>query len=233
MAVSRKPSLADIQNPEQLDSQADESGVSAETEPEDISPVDAAMVQDRFDQYASMSPEPVEVDPEPVKKLVQAPDKIKKETPKAGPPSLDEWQAFIGRFVVRTLTDAYLSYALRDIEAELTPRERDMISLSKEDISELSAPLATLANKNRLARKHGRSIIAAADSYESVIAMAMWMRRVNKIAKKYRPSKPKANRVIRGEYQEGMNNGSHGPYEGEGPEFQPPGFGVFNPGSGG
>ncbi|HEY6020721.1 MAG TPA: hypothetical protein VIY48_12745 [Candidatus Paceibacterota bacterium] len=211
--------------------------MSVETEVVDVSPVDAALIQDEFDRLSDLTPEPA---PEPedvkakAKSLVEAPEKMRKETPKSGPPSIDEWQAFIGRFVIRTITDAYLSLALRDIEDELSPRELEMIRLTKEDLKDLSAPLATLANKSTRARKHGRAIIAAADSYESVIAMAMWMRRVNKIAKKHRKAKvPRSNRVVQGQVQEENANGYSGSNDGQGPEFNAPGFGVFNPGSGG
>lgn len=193
--------------------------VDVENEPEEISPVDGALIQDRFDDLGfdptSLVPTPVEVKP-----LIEAPEKLKKESPKAGVPSLDEWQDFIGRFFLRTVTDGYLSLALRDIEDDLTPREREMIQLTKEDLKEMSAPLASLAAKSKLGKKHGRNLIAAADSYESIIALVIWMRRVNKIAKKYRkaraPRQPQT--VIQTQPMEGPSNGNPGTYEGQGPE---------------
>lgn len=191
-------------------------GVDVEAEPVDVSVVDAALMQDKFDDLGYDPTTPSVIAPEP-KPLVEAPDKLKKENAKTGVPSLDEWQNFIGRFVLRTITDGYLSLALRDIEDDLTPREREMISLSKEDLKELSAPLASFAAKSKLGRKHGRTLISAADSYESVIALVLWMRRVNKISKKYRkmrqPAQPQT--VIQGQPMEGYN-GYSGQDEGQG-----------------
>lgn len=206
--------------------------MGAEAEPIDVSVVDAALIQDKFDDLGY---DPIKAPMAEPKPLIEKPDKLKKETPKIGVPSLDEWQDFIGRFFLRTVTDGYLSLVLRDVEEDLTPREREMIQLSKEDLKELSAPLAAFAAKSRLGKKHGRSLISAADSYESVIALVLWMRRVNKIAKKYRkmrqPAQPQT--VIQAEPM-GEYSGNSGPYEGPGqgydgtfgaaPRFTPGGY---------
>lgn len=198
---------------------AAESVADVEAEPEDISSVDGALIQDRFDDLG-FDPTSVVPSAVPSKPLIEAPEKLRKEAPKAGVPSLDEWQDFIGRFFLRTVTDGYLSLALRDIEEDLTPREREMIQLTKEDLKEMSAPLASLAAKSKLGKRHGRNLIAAADSYESVIALVIWMRRVNKIAKKYRkaraPRQPQT--VIQTQPMEGQPDGNPGTYAGQGPE---------------
>lgn len=112
------------------------------------------------------------------------------------PPSLDEWQDFIGRIVIRTLTDGYVTLMLRDYMEEMTPRELELINLSKEECHDIAAPFATLSTKSKFMRKHGRTIVAAADSYEAVIVLAMWMRRVNRISKKYRRAQAPAHSEV-------------------------------------
>lgn len=164
-------------------------------------------------------------------RIVENPDRASKPEAKAGPPSLDEWQDFIGRFAIRGITEAYLSFALSDIEDQLSPRERDQIRLTKEDLKEMAAPMASLAHKSKFARRKGRSIIAAADSMESVIAMVIWMRRVNKIAKKYRQPN-QSGTPVQGYVVEGPENGNSGSNGQQGPGTGS-GWGVFNPGSGG
>lgn len=197
------------------DDSGDAFAVDVEAEPVDVDQVNGALIQDRFDDLGYDPTTPSVVQPSESKPLIEAPDKLKKENPKSGVPSLDEWQDFIGRFFLRTITDGYLSLVLRDIEDDLTPREREMIALSKEDLKELSAPLASFAAKSKIGKKHGRNLISAADSYESVIALVLWMRRVNKIAKKYRKAKApqRPATVIQGEAQ---HNGNPGSYEGPG-----------------
>jgi hypothetical protein len=87
------------------------------------------------------------------------------------------------------ITEGYLQVVLFKYvdESELTEREQALIRLTKEDLRDMAAPMASFANKNKYARKHGRTIIAAAESYESVVDLMIWMRRVNKIAKAHRP----------------------------------------------
>lgn len=173
----------------------------------------------------------IRVEPVPPKKIVETPDKtVKKDTPKTGIPSVDEWQDFIGRIVLRTITDAFLSMVLRDIESELTPRERASIELTKDDLREMSAPMASLAHKSSFGRKKGRAIIAASDSIEAVLALFMWMRRVRKLTKKYRPT-PTTPVVVPG-YAEENNYGNAGQNARQGQDRSFPHTGVFNPGTG-
>lgn len=202
-----------------------ESGVTVET---DIPPVDAAMLQDRFDLYSAMKPEPV---PDESPKMVEAPEKVRKTEPATGIPSLSEWQDFIGRIVLRTLTDAFLSFALRDIEDDLTERERDMIRLTKEDLVEMSAPLASMAHKSKFGRKRGRQLIAASDSSEAVIALVIWMRRVNKISRRHRKTRPTTIRTMPIQTTENYSEPDRA-NDGQGTYTGPTGFGVFNPGTG-
>jgi len=111
---------------------------------------------------------------------------------KSSPPTAMEWQDFIGGTVLRLLTEGYLQLVLfRDIdESDLTERERELVRLDKDDLRDIAAPMASFAAKSKVTRKHGRVIIAAGDSYESLIDLFIWMRRVNKIARKYRKDKP-------------------------------------------
>lgn len=91
-------------------------------------------------------------------------------------------------------------------ESELTSRERELVKLTKDELSDIAAPMATVAAKNKYARKHGRTVIAMADSYESVIDLLIWMRRVNRIAKKYKPAKTQqqAEEYIEGTVYDGQ-----------------------------
>ena len=173
------------------------------------------------------------------------------ETPKTrskkvatGVPSVDEWQDFIGRIVLSTVTDLYLDYALKGISDQLSDRELRQIRLSKQDLKEMAAPIATLAQGSKFARKRGRAIIAASDSVEAVIVMVLWMKKVNKIAKKYRPARSKSNNTVRGNVvnqqtaypQQEAQNGTAGQFQEQGPGYgvDGPGIGypLFNPGTG-
>lgn len=162
---------------------------------------------------------------------------------KTGAPSVDEWQDFIGRIVLTTVTDLYLDYALKGISDQLTDRELRQVRLSKQDLKDMAAPIATLAQGSKFAQKRGRQLIAASDSIEAVIVMVLWMKKVNKIAKKYRPQSPK--RTIRGnvvnQTEERYENGPAGSmgeqgYGPGGPGFGDAGTGVsyplHNPGTG-
>lgn len=203
-----------------------------DAEADDIPPIDAALLQDRFDEYPEFSNIKVEPVPDEPAKFVETPDKKKKEEPKTGIPSLDEWQDFIGRIVLRNLTSTFLSLAFRDIEDDLTDREREMIKLTKDDLKEMSAPLASLAHKSKFGRKRGRSLIASSDSAEAVIALGIWMRRVNKISSKYRKQRKNASPSTIPGFVESDSNGYSGSNDGEGPGFGAQGFGVYNPGTG-
>jgi hypothetical protein len=177
----------------------------------------------------SLSSEPLSAAP-----IVEKPERLSEPEAKAGPPSLNEWQDFFGRFVIKLLVDAYLYLILGDLIDELTPQEAKQIQLSKEDMQDLAAPLASMSNKSRFMKKHGRTIIAAADSYESIITLLMWMRRVNRIAKRHRKMKqPQTMNVQPIRTEDGVSNevvDGHNPGQVNGTEF--PGFSVFNPGSG-
>jgi hypothetical protein len=122
--------------------------------------------------------------------VASKPEKTAPSEPKSGPPSLSEWQDFFGRIVVKLLVDFYLYIVLGDIMDDLTDNEMKSILLSEEDMKEVAAPLAELANKSAFMKKHGRLLVASADSFESVMTLVLWARRVNRVAKKHRPAKP-------------------------------------------
>lgn len=186
----------------------------------------AASVDDPAEPEAT---EPESEDPEPLSLVVAKPQKTKESgTPKTAPPSVDEWQDFLGRIVIRSLADGYVALMLRDIE--LTERELASISLSREDLAEISAPLASMAQKSKVGRRHGRKIIAASDSFEAVAAMVIWMRRVRRLARKHAkkqtPQQQPVNGTVIGDF-----NGYSGENVTEGPVVGG-GYAVFNPGTG-
>lgn len=187
-----------------------------------------AEVEDAEEEFAFGS-EPLSAAP-----LVEKPERLSEPEAKSGPPSLNEWQDFFGRFVIKLLVDGYLSLVLRDLIDELTPAEAKQIQLSKEDMQDLASPLASMSNKSRFMKKHGRGIIALADSYESVLTLLMWMRRVNRISKRHRKMKqPQTMNVQPVRTQDGDGNEvADGYNSGQVNGVDLPGFSVFNPGSG-
>lgn len=166
--------------------------------------------------------------------LVEKPERLSEPEAKSGPPSLSEWEDFFGRFVIRLLTEGYIYLVLGDLIDELTPTEAKQIMLTKEDMREIAAPLASMSNKSRFMKKHGRGIIAAADSYESVITILMWMRRVNRIAKRHRNMKqPQTMTMQPIRTQDGVTDEVPNGYpSGQVNGIEQPGFSVFNPGTG-
>lgn len=111
-------------------------------------------------------------------------------------PSADEWQEFLGGTVLRLLTEGYLYLVLfRHVdEGDLSPRELETIRLTREELCDMAAPMGSVAAKSKLGKKHGRTVIASAESYESLIDLFFWLKRVNKIASRYRPLKKKSDK---------------------------------------
>ncbi len=152
-------------------------------------------------------------------------------------PNAAEWQDFIGGTVLRLLTEGYLYLFLyRYIdENDLSPREREAVRLTKQELRDMAAPMASVAAKSKIGKKHGRTIIASAESYESIIDMFFWMRRVNKISAKYRKARTThttPDNAMPGEViDDGIpgENATTGPVSGTG---VPNVAGIFNRGSG-
>jgi len=152
-----------------------------------------------------------------------------------GIPKVAEWEDFIGRILLRTLLNGYSAMILKDYP--LTDRERDDIFLSNEDLKDMAVPFATFANQNKFLRKNGRQIIAFSDSAEALLAMAIWLRRVNRIGKKYRPkhARPVVPSVDPNHRQETEQNGSSSNGRSTGTNAESwDAFGpqIFNPGAG-
>jgi len=166
--------------------------------------------------------------------LVEKPDRVSNVSDvKTGPPSATEWQDFFGRFLIRLIVNGYISMVLGDLVDELTPAEAKAIYLSKEDMREIAAPFASVAVKSPVAKKYGRTIIGLSDSYESVFDLVLWMRRVNRIAKKHKKANQPQQRIqpqpqnveIHDEVANGFDRGQ---VDGSGAGI----IGVFNPGGG-
>jgi hypothetical protein len=154
-------------------------------------------------------------------------------TAKAGPPTLDEWQHFFGRVVLRVVCDWYISWAFRGVdEDELSEREIERIAMSDDERAQIAVPFAELSHKSKFMRKHGRLVVSSGDSFYALVALGAWFSRVNRIANKHKP------KIVQGKAQA---NGSARPSEANGAGFSeganggrvPNGpFRVFGPNSG-
>lgn len=173
------------------------------------------------------------------KVLVQTPERKTKNVGEAKtvPPDAKEWQDVIGRIAVKGLANLYISWMLGDVEDELTDREKASIMLTDEDIDEISAPLAGFASKNPFLKKHGRSIVSFANSWEALVALVIWGRRVRKVARRHQlsriPEPPQTVNppvvTLNGESPNGHVGSNDGPWI---PPYPPDGVTVFNPGAG-
>jgi hypothetical protein len=157
------------------------------------------------------------------------PEKPEKDTPAAGVPNLDEWMDLFSRVVLRTLCDFYVDFAFRGIDEDaVSPGDVQKLKLTQDERQEIAAPLASYANKSKIMRKHGRMIIAGADSVDALIILGIWMARVQRIAKKYRPVK--IRKQSNGNVPPGANGASaNGHSEGVVPPEQ---IRIWNPGTG-
>lgn len=114
---------------------------------------------------------------------------------KSGPPTIAEWQGFVSGLVFRLLTDGYINFAFRGIDEDvISDRDLAKLTLTEEERDRLAVPFAEFANKSKFLRKHGRMIMATADSAESGYILAGWMIRVNAVAARYRPQRQSRRR---------------------------------------
>lgn len=170
--------------------------------------------------------------------IVEKPERVSSTTPKSGPPTVDEWQDFFSRFVVKMLVDAYLSVMLGDFIDELTEAEANRIKLTPEDFKTIGSPLAEMANQSSYMKKHGRAVIAFSESSESILTLLFWMRSVNKVAKKHRKNNPRPARTMRARRINNPNQESQNAAQPDGHDYSQvngssvPSVGVFNPGGG-
>lgn len=127
--------------------------------------------------------------------MEEAPEVINpalKDTPparaaKSRPPVVDEWADFFGRIVLRLVCNWYISWAFRGIDDDLvSDRDLERCQLKPEERAKIAVPLAEFSSKSKFMSRHGRQIVAAGNSIDSVLIMGAWMSRVNHIARKYR-----------------------------------------------
>ena len=157
---------------------------------------------------------------------------------KTTPPDKDEWLDFFSRVILKVGMESYLDFAFRGVdETVVDPADLKRINPTKELRDTISRPFAVYATKNKWTRKHGREIVALTDSLESAVTLGIWARRVNRIARKYKPRQAQRAKVTLN--PRGGNDGDNGPDSGlgEGIDGQrngrvPGGFHVYNPGSG-
>lgn len=145
--------------------------------------------------------------------------------PKAGPPSLDEWQKFFSRVVLKVFINWYLDFAFRGIpEDALNERELERLVMTEDERNAVAVPFAELSHKSKLMRKYGRTIVASGGAFEAMVTLGAWMRRVNKIAAAHRPKQQRATNVrtqANGNSGQGSqeSNGTQGAYGGRIPEW--------------
>lgn len=171
---------------------------------------------------------------EPPDKPLVDPEKPVRVDIKTGPPAADEWLDFFSRIILKIGMELYTDFAFRGIdESVVTDIDLKRIQVRKEERDTIARPFAELATKTKWTRKHGRQIVAATDSLESAMTLGIWMRRVNRIAKKYRPKKEHKSQVrIREPRNDGDFRPDQGSVQGSRNGKVPDGYGLYNPGSG-
>lgn len=128
--------------------------------------------------------------------------------PTIKPPDFAEWNDFIGSVVIRWASRAFIAVVFRGLDYQrlLTPEELEDLELDDEQLQDLAKPFAHVAIKSKFLTKHGRMIVDSKDAIDAAIVMFMWSARVRRIAKKYRPEKPKrVRKVIRNAQPSGEN----------------------------
>lgn len=162
----------------------------------------------------------------------EKPAVTEKDKPKAGPPTLDEWQDFFGRVVFLTLAEWYVQICFLGVPEEIiSDEDLQRCMLTKDERKAIALPISELANKSSTARKHGRQVIAFFETAESFILIGVWMAKVRRIANKYKPKKEKPAKVVRPKRERVQPNEETGPTGGEhGTVFSD--VRVFNPGVG-
>jgi hypothetical protein len=158
----------------------------------------------------------------------------KKGDPKSTAPDVDEWLDFFSRIVIRFLTEWYADYMFRGIDEDrITDADAAKLVLTEEERDTIGRPFAEFANKNPFLKKHGRQIVAFSDSFESAVILGRFFMRVNRIAAKYKPEKPKAQRPNVRLKPEGYASGNNGQSQASAESTQgpiPDGYPIFNPG---
>lgn len=118
------------------------------------------------------------------------------------PPDFAEWTEFIGTVVLRWAARGISAVILRGIDRDtIDPADLDEIDLDEEQLTALAKPFAHVADRSKFLTKHGRAIIDSKDAIEAAVILFMWMGRVNRVAKKYRP-----RHAVKGEVENGTVN---------------------------
>jgi hypothetical protein len=161
------------------------------------------------------------------------PEKPQRTETKTTPPAADEWLDLFSRVVLKVGIDLYIDFAFRGIDDSLVS-EADLrrIQVKREERESIARPFAEFCAKNATTRKYGRQIVALTDSAESLVTLGIWTRRVNRVARKYRPAKTPRN-VLRPQAHIRESNADIGQNAGTGPNGnQPGGYTIYNPGAG-
>lgn len=117
-----------------------------------------------------------------------APKKPATPPPTLKAPDFTEWADFLGTVVFRWAARAIAAFILRGIDRDIiTPEDKEDIDLDDEQLAALGKPFAHMAVRSQFMTKHGRAIIDSKDGIEAAVIMFMWMGRVNRVARKYRP----------------------------------------------
>lgn len=132
---------------------------------------------------------PVEaVKPAARAKTAKAPESAGPRDAKTGPPSLDEWQRFFSRVLLKVITETYVNWAFRDVDEDaISERDLQRLMMTDDERKYISVPLSEISNKSRFMRKHGRMIVASGDAFNAFVVLTAWANRVNRIALKYKP----------------------------------------------
>jgi hypothetical protein len=172
------------------------------------------------------------------------PEKLQRQNLKTGPPDTTEWLDFFSRVILKVGMNSYIDFAFRGIDEDhVSDEDLAKLKVSREERDVIARPLAEFAAKNPYTRKHGRQVVALTGSIESLMTLGIWMRRVNRIAKKYKPIQAKTIRptAVHLRSEASVNdqpngtpspNGTNG-IQGTGRGFVSGEFGpIVNPGSG-
>jgi hypothetical protein len=202
---------------------------TGEADPGDI--IDSQVrIETESDPDAAIAKRPKNPDDEPVTKGFGRRRRKNPEEPKGTAPNADEWLDFFSRIVIRFITEWYADFAFRGIDEDIvSDRDAERLLLTEEERDVIARPFAEYANKNPFMKKHGREIVAFADSFESIVILGRWFSRVNRIAAKYRPRKSKPP-TVRGKAEYNGHSGQSAASANGTQASNGSGFVVYNPG---
>lgn len=161
----------------------------------------------------------------------------RREKANSRPPLVDEWQKWFADVLIRAGTDWYLSMAFADIDDEqVSERDLAQLRLSDEERNRIAKPFAELANKLKVTRKYGRTIVATTGTFESLLTLGQWVSRVRRISLKYRARSGSASHsesvTVQGKVVPPNGDTGSGPPASNGHVREGDHIGLFNPGTG-